>query len=462
MRTLLACALLLALLALTVFGQTAEETQQQKENAKPPTPMSTKKYIRTVNGALFRELVMDPVMPVVLAFTSSKKSCKKCKAFMTAFEETAEVLHRGYALFTVVDAGEEEGKGLMQMFNINTGVPTVVLFNPELHPVQGQQEGSYMKQPFGMGGGTTTAKDMVDWLMTGIASQQIAILDDLQDTDDLLAEYQEFDMPKMILFTKEDQVLSPVYRAMSHTYRYGIYFGRANVTMGQETMDIADRFDVKTFPTVVAISNRGQDVEKLAHTEKSPITMEGLTEFCDRITLVGEARGAQQQAWLKKLTEIHKKAKEKKADAVLPPVIITSEKQWNKECLKRRKGVCVAVFVEDVNQESDMELLAEASTKISKRSSQKGTQVVIVDGQANYDMAEFYQAASGYPSVVFINPTKKGYHNLIGSYNPKSIASFFVDKVAMNKGKAYNPKEVPKFQVTPEAADDEAITDDTN
>ena len=32
------------------------------------------------------------------------------------------------------------------------------------------------------------------------------------------------------------------------------------------------------------------------------------------------------RAWLKKLTEMHEKAKEKKAAAALPPVVITSEK----------------------------------------------------------------------------------------------------------------------------------------
>eukprot|EP01084_Bolivina_argentea_P187022 322243_1 len=128
MRSLLVVAALLVLAVASSSpmvdaqqgGQQQQQQQGEQKKGPPPSPMTDNKFIRTLNGELFREAVIDPTVPVVIAFTSNKKSCKKCKVFMENYEITAEAMSsKGFASFAVMDGGEEEGRGLMQMFNMN-------------------------------------------------------------------------------------------------------------------------------------------------------------------------------------------------------------------------------------------------------------------------------------------------------------------------------------------------------
>ena len=409
--------------------------------------------IKTVTAENFRELVVEPTLPVVVEFMMP--SCKHCKAFAPIYEEAAEAL-QGYAKFTVMDGSTEEGKGLAQMFGVQ-GFPAVLLFNPELLPVQGGQEGQYMKAPAAFEG-ARTLEAFTKWVLATMASHQIERLEDLQDTDDFLARYQMQDVPHVILFLSGDALTPPIYKAVTHEFRYGALFGVVNVSAA-EGKDVAERYEVSNFPAVVTIASDG-DVDRLEQKpDGEPVTLEKLTTFVNRVALMKEKRLQLQSFFMEDEINRRKKAQEEaKMNKALPPLVVSSEDEWKQHCLERKKGYCIVVFAEDP-EAVDMTMLDEASKRIAKRTTHR-TQIVILDGQANYDIAEYFEAVNGFPEIIYINPAKKGFHNHIGSMQPSSIITFFETKATVLRGKKYDLKKVPKFQVSTKPSEDEEISDE--
>ena len=187
--------------------------------------------VKTVTAQSFQQDITQPTLPVVLMVYSPKS--EECAKTAPIYEEAAKTLE-GHALFRAFDGSTEEGKGLAEMFGVKS-VPSFLMFNPEMLPVEGQQEGAFMKMPITFNGKRTLA-NFVRFVYQGSSTKQISRLEDTADWGKFAGEFPTLELPKIVLITAANHT-APIFRAMSHEYRYGAQFAvvtGAEVKSGEE------------------------------------------------------------------------------------------------------------------------------------------------------------------------------------------------------------------------------------
>ena len=143
-----------------------------------------------------------------------------------------------------------------------------------------------------------------------------------------------------------------------------------------------------------------------------------------------------------------------KLGKMLKPILIQSRKQWVHECLTRKKGYCLAVFLEEVEDQSidfpEVMLQQVSHNVAAKLSSSQQVQIVAVDGTKNYEIANHFSMINGLPDALLFNPVKREYWKLIGSVTEKGLTNFVLERLVAKTGgrfapKSYKAKQVPKY-----------------
>lgn len=446
--------------------------------------------IPLVKPSEFREGVMEPTLPIVMFFY--KADCDSCHQTVESGVNASRTL-KGLALFKSFDATDEkEALPIARMFGIQQ-FPAIVLFNPQMAAVQGQPEGSFMKHPIGYSGGVS-GEDLTRWVLENSASQQLFMIEDEPDLWNFLhnPSYAKFDIPKVLLLTKQT-VLSPIYRALSHQFRYGAQFavtrgGPAPALALGEALGIPKEIDTPAPSSAAEYLKQKQEKEAqdaaAVASGKAPtrpvypalaiwtspseapeifsisgMTREQIVKLLDRFAVpAGERRFKIVGEYL---TTEHSERKKEAALATQlrqhPPKVISTVEDWQSECMDRKKGFCVACFVEEPGSPNTMNMLIETSKKMSQRVKDSEHQIVIVDGPANYKLAAFFNNANdnGYPVVVYINPSKKVFYNHIGAFNERAILSFWAERIPNSRGMKAKWSDAPKFMEEGAAASSE-------
>eukprot|EP00672_Neobodo_designis_P015740 CAMPEP_0174832034 /NCGR_PEP_ID=MMETSP1114-20130205/3449_1 /TAXON_ID=312471 /ORGANISM="Neobodo designis, Strain CCAP 1951/1" /LENGTH=498 /DNA_ID=CAMNT_0016065885 /DNA_START=63 /DNA_END=1559 /DNA_ORIENTATION=+ len=439
---------------------------------------ATHPHVRAITSADFRERVMDPTLPALVQFYDP--SSQASKDFATEVETACAALD-GHVTCNAMEGTGEEGKGLLQMFTGSTSpsLPTTLLFNPEMLPVAGGQEGQYMKYPAQFGG-KRTAKALVEWALEFSAGHEIDRLDDMVDWKDFVTKNSAViaEFPKFVLLTSSN-VTSPLFKSLSHEFRYGAAFAvvhNANLTEAEAAFRGDDVTTLKgellalfgvgsgngrdALPTiVVATGAQSNDFELIRDAGNPDMGIAKLRDALAKHAFPAERRREVMPHFLEEAQRRRKKeAAEAKMNQALPPITAYDAQTFEEHCVKRKKGICAAVFVENPEDEEKLAWLQGASRKMAQRVNTP-SRLVVVNAPQQYELAQFFGAADmGYPTVVFINPARKQYFNLIGSFSERGVVNFFADRVAKGKGKAFDPKKVPKF-AEPSTEDDDAAGD---
>jgi hypothetical protein len=431
--------------------------------------------VRTITSADFRERIMDPTLPAIVQFYDPRSQASK--DFAPAVNEACGALAGHISSCAGMDGTSEEGKGLLQMFTgSNTpSLPATLLFNPEMLPVAGGQEGQYMKFPAQFGGKRTT-QALVQWALEFSAGHEIDRLEDMVDWKDFTAKNSfVHDLPKFVLVTSSN-VTSPLYKTLSHEFRYGGAFAAIHSANLTEAAAAARGDEVTTLKgELLALLGLGADPERdalpmiavatgaqsndfeLIRTAGNPdVGIEALKAELAKHAWPIEKRQEAMSIFLEQMQQRRKReAAEAKMNQAIPPVTAYDAATFEEHCVKRKKGFCAAVFVEDPEDEEKLAWLQGASRKMAQRVNVP-SRLVVVNALQQFELAQFFGATdSGYPTVVFINPGRKQYYNLIGSFSERGVVNFFVDRAAKGKGKAYDPRKVPAF-AEPKTEDDDA------
>jgi len=270
---------------------------------------------------------------------------------------------------------------------------------------------------------------------------------------------------------------SPIFRAASHAFRYGAQFAvvtgatlhsadeLAQLQAAAQPKKDGDKPNPQRLAALVAAEERAALLSFLGVTSLPALAMvtgtddvstvsatgmnlKQLLAHIEKVALPKQKRLELTQYFLSHEEQARRRERElEKLNSALEPIQITSPGEFEDECVKRTKGVCVIAFLEGLG-DVPTEWLLSASKEMAKRS-QVQSQIVVVDAWANSDLANFFGAPElGYPTAVFVEPGKKRMHGLIGSFSERGLTSFFLDKMPSSRGKPYDPKKVPAWKPT--------------
>lgn len=444
--------LLLAILLLA-DGADARSRKNRAESAKPHVEGS---LVKEATSATFRNIVLDPNVPIMVAIydTSNAKSTETiAKAMETCAAELRQIVE-----FAYVDGSSEDGKQLAQMFGIQQP-PTLIFFNPELVPVPGGQEGQLMKSPLGYEG-DGTASSIMKFILSSISLNHIERVSSDHELADFFSKFSGMELPRILYFTEQSSV-SPLYIGLSHYFRYGAVFG---VAFANNSAEVQRRYGVTEFPALLALTPSGSHDDEVTVMKglTKDTTYEELMAFIEKFVLPIERQAAIRPSIYLEEERLRQKEKDHaKMAKALPPRLIETKKDWVHLCLTRKKGHCMAVFLDDVSNEDRIpyEMLSNVSFKIASKSSQE-LQIVIIDGLHNYEIANHFGMTNGLPDVVVLNAAKRTYMNLVGSVTERGLSNFYLDKAVKSAGKPYKAKKVPKFVKTPKQTDGDEISDE--
>jgi hypothetical protein len=413
--------------------------------------------IVTIKAADFRERVVDPTLPIAAHFYDPRS--KVSEDFGPEVLKAAEAL-QGLARFVAMDGSSDDGKALSQMFGF-ASLPATLLFNPEMLPVQGGEAGQYMKVPV-MYQGPRTAEGLVRFVLEFMAGHDIERVEDLVDYKDFIDRQKHTGLPKVLLVTSSN-LTSPLFKAASHEYRYGASFGVVHSANLAEAAAAARGDEITTLkgellaqlglgakpaddalPALVAIT--GNDAPEMRIVGDSAFGLSDLKTWLSGVAWPAEKRREMMSYFLEDAAQrLKREEQEAKMNKALPPVQAVDACTWEEHCVKRTKGICAAVFVENPDDEAGLKWLDAASRQMAQRVSTP-SRLVVVGAYQQPALASFFGAAEqGFPTVVFINPARRMYYKLIGSFSEKGVVSFFADKVAKGKGITYDPSKVPAF-----------------
>lgn len=447
---------LVALLALCIVCRC--EAKRPRRGAAEPIHANNPK-IRAVTLQNFREAVLDPTIPVAVVMYKTDDATSTKTISETV--ETASVEMEDFVEFLYLDGLSDDGKQLTQMFGVSS-LPAIVLFNPELVPVPGGQEGQLMKQPLGYEG-DGSSNSLIRFLMQSVTLNHIERLKDDHDVADFFAKFANLDLPRFIYFT-DKPFTSPAIIAVSHYYRYGAVFG---VAFANNSAEVQARYQVRSFPSLIALLPAGSDGDEVIFMDGlSPDTkLEDLKAFCGQYALPFEKQASLRPAIYMEEEKLRQKEKEHaKMVNALPPIVIRTKKEWVRACLTRKKGMCLAVFLDNVADANiPYDMLFNVSRKVATKSNIP-LQIAVIDGLYNHEIAAHFGLTNGLPDAVVFNPEKKKkrtYVNLIGSVTERGLTNFFLDKAVKGIGaKQYKARSVPKFVKTPTAAEEDEISDE--
>jgi hypothetical protein len=450
MRTkiLLGICIVAVLLASTV------DARRKKVAAKPHAEGS---LVKEATSATFRDVVLDPTLPVMVAIYDTDNA--KTTEVLAASIETCAAELKNLVEFVYLDGSSADGKELAQNFGIQQA-PTLILFNSELVPVPGGQDGQFMKNPLGYEGDGTAAS-MMKFILSSITLNHIERVSSDHELADFFAKYSGLDLPRFLYFTEQTSV-SPLYVALSNRFRYGGVFG---VAFANNSAEVQTRYGVTQFPSLIALTPAGSnddEVSVMANVTKDS-TLDQLKEFIEAHVLPLERQVVVRPSMYLEEERLRQKEKDHaKMVKALPVQLVKTKKEWVNLCLTRKKGLCMAVFLEDVSNEEKIpyELLANVTFKVAAKSSQE-LQIVVIDGLHNYEIVNHFGMANGLPDAIVLNPAKRSYVNLVGSITERGLTNFYLDKAIKAQGKPYKAKKVPKFVKTPkEQSEDGDISDE--
>ena len=396
----------------------------------------------------FRDRVMGPQDPVVVAFYDSEETAKTT-ALARELEAVAEQLHEFFP-FVYIDRATPGGAELVKIFSLSQ-YPALVVFLPEMEAIAGQ-EGHLMKSSVTFNG-ETTARSIVRWIFGAISLTHLENVATLQDVAEFLSKHASFDLPHFLYVTNQSVPLSPTIVALSHRYHYGAVFATAVASSAPE---VVAHYQIRKFPAFLAITPRGpaEDEVLFMRTAAPNTTMGELVEFMSQWLPSPE----RQRQLIGPIHQEEVKLREKEREhakiiKALDPVIIRKKSEWKKKCLKRSRGFCLVLFQESVETDVPMEMLTNVSKKFAAKSTTP-LQIVVVDGLANHALLSYFGVINGLPDMLFIQPQKKMYLNFVGSISEKGVLSF-LDKAMKSSGKRLELRSVPKYRRTPPKAREE-------
>ncbi|CUG87342.1 Hypothetical protein, putative [Bodo saltans] len=442
-----------ALCIIAMMLLSSAEARRKKVAAKPHAEDGLVKEATSVS---FRDVVLDPTLPVMVAIYDTDNV--KTTEILAAAIETCAAELKNLVEFVYVDGSSADGKQLAQNFGIQQA-PTLILFNSELVPVPGGQEGQFMKNPLGYEGDGTAAS-MMKFILSSISLNHVERVANDHELADFFAKYSGLDLPRFLYFTEQTSV-SPLYIALSNRFRYGGVFG---VAFANSSAEVQTRYGVKQFPTLIALTpagNNDDEVSVMANLNKDS-SFDQVKEFIESHVLPIERQAIIRPSMYPEEERLRQKEKDHaKMIKALPVQLVRTKKEWVKLCLTRKKGLCMAVFLDDVSEEKiPYELLANVTYKVAAKSSQE-LQIVVIDGLHNYEIVNHFGMVNGLPDAVVLNPAKRSFVNLVGSITERGLTNFYLDKAIKAQGKPYKAKKVPKFVKTPaQQSEDGDISDE--
>lgn len=415
--------------------------------------------VQKCTASNFRDIVVEPSIPVLMVMYNPDDS--RTPDIVKHIDAVSRELEGVVSIVAVDGAAESE---LLKSFGVQSvsQLPGIVLFNPELQPVPGGQEGQLMKPPVSYEG-DVSAMSIIKWILNSLPRNHIERIQDDHELADFFAKFSSLGaFPRFLYFTDASHV-SPAFVTLTHRYRYGAAFG---VVFANQSAEVQKRYGVTAFPSLLALIPAPDNSDEV-------IAMPGLAKDTEMSTIQSfveqHVLPQETQSQLKShvyLEEQKLRAREdehSKLLKALPPIVITTKKDWVNKCLTAKKGLCYAVFVENVNEDQiPFEMLFNVSRKIAQKSSVV-PQIAVIDGYTNWEIVNHFGIVNGLPDALVINAPKRTYTKLIGSVTERGLTNFFLDKAVKGVGsKAYKAKQVPKFKKTQAPVDEDAISDESD
>jgi hypothetical protein len=422
-------------------------------------------FIATITSETFREDVLDQRLPIAAYFYSPTS---KQNADVAPVLDSISKSFVGFAKFVAIDGTGTDSTNLAEMFGVKS-FPALLLFNPEMMPVQGQ-DGQYMKMPTPYQG-DISVEAIAKWLLAASGHNHISVVDDLVEWQRFVTKFAGFELPRVVLMT-EGNVTAPGFIAASQEFRHGALFAVVHgVTKGNdgitpaklELLNLLGALHEKPRPLLAIVTGATLSAKGTSDVlDASDFKRQDVIEAVEKVATPLEKRQSLFSQMLAEESKIRQRDDAAgSATKALGVVVAASADVWEKHCVKKRsKGVCVAVLVESVD-EAPMEWLEEASRKMALHRSGLPAQIVVVPAWPNTKLADFFTASgNGYPTVVFINPAKRVYHNIVGSVSEAGVVAYYSDKITAGaKGHVFDIDAVPKFRANEDDPVDEDAAD---
>jgi protein disulfide-isomerase A6 len=394
-------------------------------------------HITTIHHENFRDAVLQGDNMWVVEYYAPW--CGHCKSFAPEYEKAAKALD-GIVKFGAVNADDKNAGGVAAAFKVE-GYPTIHLFPSDLveHEGEGGGEGSYTKVPIAFQG-ERSANTLVKWVLSQMPTKHIRKITDEDSEKAFLAEFADDNLPKVLLFSNK-KIIAPLYISLSLDFKYRALFGF--VPGDESASEIREKYKVTSFPTIIVI---GEDDE--FHTYEGDVAKGPLADFMKAHALPAASRNTMMAKVLQEEALAKKREKDQKRVLNAPkPQLINTTDQWKKLCIQRVVGLCAIALLDpsDSGFANQLQALQDVAKLLPAKVSSLSVQIVIIDGPTNFEIANYFENSNGYPSMVFAQPKRGRYINLIGSFTRDSIVSFVENKVVSAPGKSYEESKIPTF-----------------
>ncbi|CAG8600183.1 9223_t:CDS:2 [Paraglomus occultum] len=383
-----------------------------------------------LNEKNFKDEVISTEKLVLVEFYAPW--CPHCQRLTQDYKKAADNL-KGLVKVGAVDCDEDANRGLCQAFEVK-GYPTIKLFPSNRVPDK-RNPGAYTKKPKSYNG-ERTAKAFVDYVLAELPSyvQPISNKHPTKKslTIDEVLEKDNLTVSKVILFTNKDRT-TPLYKVLSADYRDGL-FGEVR----QKETEIALRFNVTTFPTLLVIPKG--ETEPIKYEGK--YNHESLSNFLNKYVSTGGKPGE---------TKSEKKStttSSSKPEPFYPKIDeIKTEDDLTKYCLSHNTGICVFTFLplepeypESVAEFSNAkEILSKVNENLyNLLKNQVPLRFIWFNALADESkkLIKDFKLADVFPVLMAYSPHKKIYSPYLGPFDNEGIEKFLKD-VLNGKGNSY-------------------------
>ncbi|KAL1922460.1 uncharacterized protein VTP21DRAFT_9999 [Calcarisporiella thermophila] len=358
--------------------------------------------------------------------------CGYCKQLAPEYKKVAENL-KGLVKVVAVNCDDESNRPICGRHGVQ-GFPTIKVFKPDVkNPDKPKIPYDYQ--------GQRTAKPIVDYLLTKMPSYVQRVREQNSDRAISLEEFYKKEnttLSKALLFTTKDRT-TPLYKGLSAEFKDRILLGEVVST----EREVVAKLGVEKFPTLLVFP-KGKDGEVVTYDGK--LNYESLHEFLSKYALPAKIT--------KKSEDSSSKRPEStpKAEPFNPEIgQIRTQKELESECLSKT-GICIFTFLNMVEEdpiakktgEEALSLLRELKEHHHKKGSPFRFAWMDAQQEAVRDFMKDFDVVADYPSMLALNPNRRGYRNFLGAFEKVPVERF-LDEIISGRGRVVGYQFEPKL-----------------
>eukprot|EP00727_Mastigamoeba_balamuthi_P013119 m51a1_g843 putative rotein disulfide-isomerase (410) ;mRNA; f:767980-769527 len=339
-----------------------------------------------LNKNTFKNVFSDDNVWVVEFFAPW---CGHCKALAPEYLKAAENL-KGIVKVAAVDCdAEKEVCGAFQV----QGFPTVKMFPSELT----KQDKGFTKVPRDYQGPRTAAS---------IATEAVSMLPDrtVKLTSANEAKFFEHkNVAKAVLFSEKDSAPT-MWKALALEYGRGMAFARVS----KKETELATKFHVTKFPTVVVVPTEGEPVVYSGAVKVAPLAKFLAPYFKAQQGQGKGSQGQQEQEAPKQSWELAR---------------ITTAAGFKEHCLDSRV-LCAISVLDPYNFPGEQSAHESTLQQLADRFKGR-TRFVWLGQREQPELVRTFDMRSGFPALVVVRPgASLRYTKFVGAFDVDSIANF--------------------------------------